>query len=103
MLAREISTCVRTRVFVTWQPGSKTSGCALQSKALLCAMPGFPSAPEKTRTSTDHTVHEALNLVRPVSMLPRATRASTSCGFVDVLDGMDALDVVTSVVTDLFA
>jgi hypothetical protein len=24
---------------------------------------GFPSAPERTRTSTDHTVHKALNLV----------------------------------------
>src|SRR5437016_13299969 len=25
---------------------------------------GFPSAPERTRTSTDHTVHKALNLAR---------------------------------------
>src|SRR5664279_333 len=28
-------------------------------------------------------------------MLPRASRPSKSCGFVDVLDAMDALDVVT--------
>jgi hypothetical protein len=27
---------------------------------------GFPHAPERTRTSTDHTVHKALNLVRLV-------------------------------------
>jgi hypothetical protein len=27
---------------------------------------GFPSAPERTRTSTDHSVHEALNPVRLV-------------------------------------
>ena len=63
------------------------------------AVQGFPSAPEKTRTSTDHTVHKALNLERPVSMLLRASRSSKSCGFVDVLDVMDALDVVTAVVT----
>ena len=25
---------------------------------------GFPSAPERTRTSTDHSVHKALNLAR---------------------------------------
>jgi hypothetical protein len=27
-------------------------------------MRGFPSAPERTRTSTDHSVHKALNLAR---------------------------------------
>jgi len=27
---------------------------------------GFPSAPERTRTSTDHTVHKALNPVARV-------------------------------------
>jgi hypothetical protein len=28
----------------------------------------FPDAPEKTRTSTDHTVHKALNLARRASI-----------------------------------
>jgi hypothetical protein len=33
-------------------------------KAPTCG--AFPDAPEKTRTSTDHTVHKALNLDPPV-------------------------------------
>jgi dihydroxyacid dehydratase/phosphogluconate dehydratase len=33
-----------------------------QKKAPLCG--AFPSAPERTRTSTDHTVHKALNLIQ---------------------------------------
>ncbi len=32
-------------------------------KAPLCG--AFHSAPERTRTSTDHSVHKALNLNRP--------------------------------------
>jgi hypothetical protein len=49
---------------------------------------GFYSAPERTRTSTDHTVHKALNLARlPIPpqapgaasiALPRAPKVSSS-------------------------
>ena len=37
---------------------------------------GFPSAPERTRTSTDHTVHKALNLAR-LPIPPQALRAAS--------------------------
>jgi hypothetical protein len=56
----------------------------------------FPSAPEKTRTSTDQSVHKALNQVRVVWMVSAASRTSKSCGLLDAMEGMD---VVTSVVT----
>jgi len=60
---------------------------------------GFPSAPERTRTSTDHTVHKALNLGQAVWMLPGASKSSKLRGSVDGLDLLDAVDVVTGVVT----
>ena len=41
---------------------------------------GFPSAPERTRTSTDHSVHKALNLAR-LPIPPQAPgRASIAPG-----------------------
>jgi hypothetical protein len=60
---------------------------------------GFPNAPEKTRTSTDHTVHKALNHVHVVWMLLAASRSGKSLGLLDVLDVTEGVDVVTSVVT----
>src|SRR5437763_12548585 len=53
---------------------------------------GFPSAPERTRTSTDHSVHKALNLDRPLSML-RVTSTSTNLRVcVDAWDGLEVAD-----------
>src|SRR5947209_10167174 len=60
---------------------------------------GFPSAPERTRTSTDHSVHKALNLDRPLSMLLVASKSTKLRVSVDALDGLDVVDVVTGVVT----
>jgi hypothetical protein len=37
---------------------------------------GFPSAPERTRTSTDHKVHKALNLAR-LPIPPQALEAAS--------------------------
>jgi hypothetical protein len=59
----------------------------------------FLHAPEKTRTSTDHTVHKALNYVHVVWMLLAASRSGKSLGLLDALDATEGVDVVTSVVT----
>src|ERR1700694_4095309 len=40
------------------------------------AVRGFPSAPERTRTSTDHKVHKALNLAR-LPIPPQALGAAS--------------------------
>lgn len=53
----------------------------------------FPSAPEKTRTSTDHTVHKVLNLAQRASTRGRASRSSKSWEFVDGLGALDGVDV----------
>jgi hypothetical protein len=53
------------------------------------------SAPEWTRTTTDHAVHKALNPIRPVQMGPGASRSSSLRGFLDALDGLDDMDVAT--------
>jgi hypothetical protein len=37
---------------------------------------GFPNAPERTRTSTDHKVHKALNLAR-LPIPPQAREAAS--------------------------
>ena len=51
-------------------------------------------APERTRTSTDHTVHKALNQIQPASMSPGASRTSSLRGLLDALDGFDEVDVL---------
>ena len=60
---------------------------------------GFPSAPERTRTSTDHSVHKALNTGRRVWVLPGASKSSKLRGSVDGMDGLDGMDVATGVAT----
>jgi hypothetical protein len=62
-------------------------------------MQGFRSAPERTRTSTDHKVHKALDLGRALEMLLLGSESSKLRRFLDGLDGMDALDVATGVAT----
>ncbi len=44
----------------------RTEPAARYTAATSPAVRGFPSAPERTRTSTDHSVHKALNLGRGV-------------------------------------
>jgi hypothetical protein len=68
-----------------------------REKAPQCG--AFPDAPEKTRTSTDHTVHKALNHVRAVWMRSAASRSCKSWGLLHASDVMERVDVVTSVVT----
>jgi hypothetical protein len=63
------------------------------------AMQGFRSAPGRTRTSTDHKVHKALNLVSIAWMLPPASESFKLRRSAAALDGLDEVDVVTSVVT----
>jgi DNA-binding CsgD family transcriptional regulator len=60
---------------------------------------GFHSAPERSRTSTDHTVHMALNLVQKVEMLPGVSKSSKLVGLLDALDVMNRMDVATGVGT----
>src|SRR5436305_1725245 len=50
---------------------------------------GFPSAPERTRTSTDHTVHKALNLARlPIPpQAPGAGSIASRAGYEGVSRG----------------
>jgi hypothetical protein len=59
--------------------------------------PGCPDtshdAPERTRTSTDHTVHKALDLFQTVSIRPAAFTSSRSSGFRDASDRLDDMDV----------
>ena len=64
-------------IFATWQQysnaGRSRSGAGHQESP---AERGFPSAPERTRTSTDHTVHKALNLAR-LPIPPQALEAAS--------------------------
>jgi hypothetical protein len=55
----------------------------------------FHSAPERTRTSTDHSVHKALNLNRPAEMGLPGFRGRKLGGFLDALDGLVRMDVAT--------
>ena len=73
------------------------SVCEGMKKAPTCG--AFVHAPERTRTSTDHKVHKALNHVRAAWMLSAASRSSKSRGLLDLSEGMGGVDVVTSVVT----
>ena len=72
----------------------RTRCVASRVEKARCA--GLPSAPEKTRTSADHTVHKALDLERRASMLPLESRSSKCGGFVEALDAMDTVDVFTA-------
>jgi hypothetical protein len=60
------------------------------------AFKGFFDAPERTRTSTDHTVHEALNQIRPAYIGPRSSSAPSLRGFVGAVDGSGAVDVLSA-------
>jgi hypothetical protein len=55
------TTGVVCRQATTYPPADARNNLG-HEKAPLCG--AFPDAPEKTRTSTDHTVHKALNLGR---------------------------------------
>lgn len=58
---------------------------------------GFSNALEWTRTTTDHTVHKALNLVHGRHMRPPASRSSVLCGFADAWDASDKMTCVRDV------
>jgi hypothetical protein len=52
-----------------------------------------------TRTSTDHSVHKALNLDRLTLVRLAESKSSKLRDSADRLEGSDGVDVVTSVVT----
>src|SRR5262249_32710686 len=54
----------------------RTPGSAASLDAKSPAQQGFFDAPERTRTSTDHTVHKALNLAR-LPIPPQAQRGAS--------------------------
>ena len=56
-------------------------------------------APERTRTSTDHSVHKALNLNSGPLMLSRASDSSKLRGSADAMDALPGVDVATAVAT----
>src|ERR1700742_4649975 len=65
-------------VFATWQQYVQ---CRMEPRRGSVhkespAMQGFRSAPERTRTSTDHSVHKALNLAR-LPIPPQAPGAAS--------------------------
>jgi hypothetical protein len=68
-----------------------------KQKAPLCG--AFQGAPERTRTSTDHTVHKALNLIRRASMPISGHFRARLGALVAVLDVLEGVDVATSVAT----
>jgi hypothetical protein len=62
-------------------------------------MQGFEDAPKRTRTSTQLSLDQALNLVTRVSDPSYASIASRLSSFLDASDGMDDLDVAADVAT----
>ena len=58
----------------TYSRGRRVETGPRQQKAPVCR--GFSSAPERTRTSTDHKVHKALNLAR-LPIPPQALEAAS--------------------------
>src|SRR5450755_259917 len=56
---------------------------------------GFPSAPERTRTSTDHSVHNAHKPARARTMRPAASESPKLRGSVDGSDALDEMVVAT--------
>jgi hypothetical protein len=77
---------------------AKGSALTRPQKAKKPRWRGFPYAPERTRTSTDQSVHKALNQVRAVWMLWAASKLCKLRGLLDALDAMEGADVVTRVV-----
>jgi hypothetical protein len=70
-------------VFATWQryPHDRTDATTAARQKKTPRLRGFRSAPERTRTSTDHSVHKALNLARlpiPPQALGAASIASAT-------------------------
>ena len=63
-------------VFATWQIRPSPDGRNVLIRVWAPHLRGFPSAPERTRTSTDHTVHKALNLAR-LPIPPQALEAAS--------------------------
>ncbi len=65
-------------VFATWQQyvQCRTEPRRGSDHKESPAMQGFSSAPERTRTSTDHKVHKALNLAR-LPIPPQALEAAS--------------------------
>ena|SRR5690242_6619374 len=87
---------------VAAQPGTSTVGQTQRvypDEEKAPHVRGFPSAPERTRTSPDHTVHKALNLDGVVSLRLLASESSRLRGSIDGLDASDRVDVATGVAT----
>ena len=59
------------------------------------AVRGFLHAPEKPRTSTDQSVHKALNLDPFAEMGSQASTARKLDGFLNNLGTLDGVDVAT--------
>ena len=86
--------CEVAGVFVTWQRyvHCRTEPPEASEQKESPAMQGFRDAPERTRTSTDHSVHKALNLAR-LPIPPQALEAASIAphrslqGFSGVDDG----------------
>jgi len=79
-----------TRVFGTPLGNDRAQHCEKTHD-----LQGFFYAPEWTRTTTDHAVHKALNLVHGRKIRPPASRSSVLCGFADTWDASDDLSVAT--------
>jgi len=89
---------------LTWPPATgrryppRPDGCHVGPRPKKPRVRGFLSAPERTRTSTDHSVHKALNQVRAAWMHPAASRSPKPGRLWDALDAAETMDVVTAVV-----
>ena len=55
---------------------------------------GSYDAPERTRTSTDHSVHKALNRIRPPLMGPGASNPSSLRALLDASEEFGEVDVL---------